>query len=127
MAFGIFEQIAGVLAICVAAGALALLLRQPLIVGLLAAGIISTLRTREANLQLISSLRHHGFSGGIAVAAEDLDVSDELEAAGAELTIQPLHVAARPLLTTIHERDGGTDAGGCTTRSLAVKCMPVCL
>jgi Kef-type K+ transport system membrane component KefB len=36
---GAFEQIAAVLAVCVAAGAMALLLRQPLIVGLLAAGI----------------------------------------------------------------------------------------
>jgi Kef-type K+ transport system membrane component KefB len=40
MAFGgIFEQVAAVLAVCVAAGALAMLLRQPLIVGLIAAGI----------------------------------------------------------------------------------------
>ncbi len=36
---GTFEQIATVLAVCVAAAALALLLRQPLIVGLIAAGI----------------------------------------------------------------------------------------
>ena len=36
---GIFEQVAAVLAVCVAAGALAMLLRQPLIVGLIAAGI----------------------------------------------------------------------------------------
>ena len=39
MELGAFEQIAAVLAVCVAAGAMALLLRQPLIVGLLAAGI----------------------------------------------------------------------------------------
>jgi Kef-type K+ transport system membrane component KefB len=36
---GTFEQIAAVLAVCVFAGALATLLRQPLIVGLIAAGI----------------------------------------------------------------------------------------
>jgi Kef-type K+ transport system membrane component KefB len=36
---GVFEQVAAVLAVCVAAGALAMLLRQPLIVGLIAAGI----------------------------------------------------------------------------------------
>jgi Kef-type K+ transport system membrane component KefB len=36
---GVFEQVATVLAICVGAGAIATLLRQPLIVGLLAAGI----------------------------------------------------------------------------------------
>jgi Kef-type K+ transport system membrane component KefB len=69
--------------------------------------VISTLRTREANLLLISSLRRHGFTGGIAVAAEDLDVSHALEEAGADLTIRPLHIAARPLLAAIHERDGG--------------------
>ena len=39
MELAIFEQVAAVLAVAVAAGALALLLRQPLIVGLLAAGI----------------------------------------------------------------------------------------
>ena len=39
MDLGVFEQVAAVLAVCVAAGALALLLRQPLIVGLIAAGI----------------------------------------------------------------------------------------
>jgi Kef-type K+ transport system membrane component KefB len=39
MDLGAFEQVAAVLAVCVAAGALALMLRQPLIVGLLAAGI----------------------------------------------------------------------------------------
>ncbi len=36
---GIFEQVAAVLLVCVAAGALAMLLRQPLIVALIAAGI----------------------------------------------------------------------------------------
>ncbi|CAN5808992.1 cation:proton antiporter [soil metagenome] len=39
MEFGVFERVAAVLAACVAAGALAMLLRQPLIVGLIAAGI----------------------------------------------------------------------------------------
>ncbi len=39
MDLAVFEQVAAVLAVSVAAGALALLLRQPLIVGLLAAGI----------------------------------------------------------------------------------------
>jgi Kef-type K+ transport system membrane component KefB len=69
--------------------------------------VISTLRTREANLQLIGSLRGHGYTGGIAVAAEDHDMAEMLEAAGADLTIRPLHIAARPLLALIHERDGG--------------------
>jgi Kef-type K+ transport system membrane component KefB len=36
---GVFEQVAAVLAVCVAAGLLAMLLRQPLVVGLIAAGI----------------------------------------------------------------------------------------
>jgi Kef-type K+ transport system membrane component KefB len=37
---GVFEQIALVLAVCVAAGGLAVLLRQPLLVGLLIAGVL---------------------------------------------------------------------------------------
>ncbi len=69
--------------------------------------VISTLRTREANLQLINALHHHGYTGKIAVAAEDLAVSEALERAGADLTIRPLHIAARPLLVAIHERDSG--------------------
>jgi Kef-type K+ transport system membrane component KefB len=36
---GVFDQIAAVLAVCIAAGVLAMLLRQPLVVGLIAAGI----------------------------------------------------------------------------------------
>jgi Kef-type K+ transport system membrane component KefB len=35
----VFEQVAAVLAVCIAAGVLAMLLRQPLVVGLIAAGI----------------------------------------------------------------------------------------
>lgn len=40
MDLGVFEQVALVLAVCVAAGTIALFLRQPLIVGLIAAGIV---------------------------------------------------------------------------------------
>jgi Kef-type K+ transport system membrane component KefB len=69
--------------------------------------VISTLRTRDANLHLIGALRRHGYTGGIAVAAEDLEVADVLERAGADLTIRPLHIAARPLLAAIHEQEGG--------------------
>jgi Kef-type K+ transport system membrane component KefB len=72
--------------------------------------IISTLRGRETNLLLISSLRTHGYAGGIVVAAEDLEVAEALEAAGADLTIRPLHLAAAPLLRAIDARDGGPAA-----------------
>jgi Kef-type K+ transport system membrane component KefB len=64
--------------------------------------VISTLRGRDANLHLISSLRHHGYDGGIAVAAEDIEAAELLRAAGADATISPLHVAARPLMELLH-------------------------
>jgi Kef-type K+ transport system membrane component KefB len=64
--------------------------------------VISTVRDLGTNLQLLSAFRHHGYDGRIAVAADDEDSCQRLEAAGADVTIRPLHVAARPLMETIH-------------------------
>jgi Kef-type K+ transport system membrane component KefB len=64
--------------------------------------VISTVRDLGTNQQLLSAFRHHGYDGRIAVAADDEDSCRQLEAAGADVTIRPLHVAARPLMETIH-------------------------
>jgi Kef-type K+ transport system membrane component KefB len=64
--------------------------------------VISTLRRLEPNLQLISAFRHAGHPCRIAVAAEDDEVADALERAGADLVFRPLHEAASPLLAKIH-------------------------
>jgi Kef-type K+ transport system membrane component KefB len=64
--------------------------------------VISTLRGRDANLQLLSALRRHGYEGRIAVAADDEGTERALSEAGADLTIRPLHVAAGPLLEQLH-------------------------
>jgi len=70
--------------------------------------VVSTVRSLDANLTLISSLRRAGYAGGIAVASEDQEHCARLTAAGADVTVQPLHVAAVPLLDRIlaHEQDG---------------------
>ncbi|WP_052665465.1 cation:proton antiporter [Nitriliruptor alkaliphilus] len=66
--------------------------------------VISTLRSVDANLQVLHAFQHHGYEGRIAVSADNPDDEALLRAAGAELTIRPLHVAAGPLLDRIHER-----------------------
>ncbi len=67
--------------------------------------VISSLRGLEANLQLLSSLRHHGFEGRILVSADDEDTADRLKGAGADLVIRPLHVAAKPLMELLHSHE----------------------
>jgi Kef-type K+ transport system membrane component KefB len=77
--------------------------------------VVSTVRSLDANLTLISSLRRAGYTGGIAVASEDPEHCARLTAAGADVTVQPLHVAAVPLLDRIlaHEQDErGPDGRG---------------
>jgi Kef-type K+ transport system membrane component KefB len=65
--------------------------------------VISTLRTRDANLTLIDSLRRRGYRGRIVVSTDDERDEDRLVRAGADLTIRPLHAAARPLMELLHE------------------------
>ena len=66
--------------------------------------VVSTLRGRTTNLALIQALRRHGYTGGIAVAADDESTEQALVRAGADLAIRPLHVAAGPLLQRMHEQ-----------------------
>ena len=63
--------------------------------------IISSVRDLEVNEHLLSSFRHHGFTGRIAMAADDEATARRLEEAGADVTIRPLHVAATPFLQRI--------------------------
>ena len=69
--------------------------------------VVSTVRSLDANLTLVTALRRAGYTGGIAVASEDPAHCARLAAAGADVTVQPLHVAAVPLLDRIlaHEQD----------------------
>jgi Kef-type K+ transport system membrane component KefB len=74
--------------------------------------VISTLRTRDANLTLIDSLRRHGYRGRIVVSTDDEEDEHRLVRAGADLTIRPLHAAARPLMDLLHDhgrRGAGDD------------------
>ncbi|MEX1164892.1 MAG: cation:proton antiporter family protein [Nitriliruptor sp.] len=65
--------------------------------------VVSTLRTLDANLHVLQALRHHGYAGQVAVSADTEEHEQQLIAAGADVTIRPLHVAAGPLLTRLHE------------------------
>jgi Kef-type K+ transport system membrane component KefB len=65
--------------------------------------VISTLRSVDANRQVISALRRHGFAGRIAVSADQPEEEQLLLGHGADIALRPLHVAAGPLLARIHE------------------------
>ena len=67
--------------------------------------VVSTVRSHDVNMTLVTALRRGGYTGGIAVASEDPDDCAALTRAGADVTIRPLHVAAGPLL----ERIGAAD------------------
>jgi Trk K+ transport system NAD-binding subunit len=70
-----------------------------------ASWVVSTVRSLDANLTLITSLRRSGYTGRIAVASEDAGHCAMLTAAGADVTVQPLRIAAVPLLERILEHD----------------------
>lgn len=65
--------------------------------------IISSLRNIETNLLILEGFRQHGYSGKIAVAADDEHGESVLRQAGADIVVRPLHIAARPLLREIHD------------------------
>ncbi|MEX2324924.1 MAG: cation:proton antiporter family protein [Nitriliruptoraceae bacterium] len=67
--------------------------------------VISSLRSVETNLLILEGFRQHGYDGKIAVAADDELGEAILKEAGADIVVRPLHIAARPLLQTIHEHD----------------------
>jgi Kef-type K+ transport system membrane component KefB len=67
--------------------------------------VVSTLRGYEVNAALLSSLRHHGFTGHVAVSVDDEDAAERLTAAGAHLVVRPFHVAAGPFVQRLHAHD----------------------
>ena len=71
--------------------------------------VVSTVRSLDANLTLITSLRRSGYQGRIAVASEDRAHCDLYTEAGADVTVQPLHIAAVPLLDRILAHDEDAD------------------
>ncbi len=72
--------------------------------------VISSLRDLDTNLHLLDAFRYHGYDGRIAVAAEDEDAVEWLDAAGADLVVRPLHVAAKPMLALLHGEEPTPDA-----------------
>ena len=74
-----------------------------------ASWVVSTVRSLDANLSLIAGLRRRGFTGRIAVASEDSTHCAQFMEAGADVTVQPLHIAAVPLLERILAHDAYRD------------------
>jgi Kef-type K+ transport system membrane component KefB len=74
--------------------------------------VISTLRDNRANRTLAESLRHHGFTGRLALSADDDDEVDELSATGADLVVRPFHAAAAPVLRQLAAVDEGERRDG---------------
>ncbi len=57
--------------------------------------VLSTVRRQDVNLGLLHALRHHGFAGRVAVAANDEVESSRLRSAGADEVLSPFADAAR--------------------------------
>jgi Kef-type K+ transport system membrane component KefB len=74
--------------------------------------VICTVRALDPTLTLVRSLRAIGYRGGIAVATEDPDDCALLREAGADVAVQPLHVAVVPLLDAILDHDLVDDEDG---------------
>jgi Kef-type K+ transport system membrane component KefB len=74
--------------------------------------IVSTLRDLDAHRALLTALTAHGYGGRVALAVDDERDEAVLRAAGADLVIRPLHVAARPFVTLLHETGSDPDAEG---------------
>jgi voltage-gated potassium channel Kch len=69
--------------------------------------VICAIRAFDPTMTLVRSLRESGYDGGIAVATEDLADCALLLEAGADLAVQPLHVAVAPILEAIVDHDRG--------------------
>ncbi|MEX2533034.1 MAG: cation:proton antiporter family protein [Nitriliruptoraceae bacterium] len=71
--------------------------------------VIATVRDFETNLHLVGALKRSGFTGQIAVAAQTDLQAGQLRAAGADVTIRPLHAALEPLMAALELRDTHDD------------------
>jgi Kef-type K+ transport system membrane component KefB len=71
--------------------------------------VIVTVRNPDAVEHLLRSLRWHGYTGAVAAVSDDPVDCERLRAAGVDVTIRPLSVAARPFVASIleHERSSG--------------------
>ena len=68
--------------------------------------VIITVRDVPADLHLIRALRAGGFTGGIAVAADEPTDCERLLAAGATVTLRPWQLAAAPVVDAVLDEDG---------------------
>lgn len=63
--------------------------------------VVCTVRRREVGLALLRALRHHGYSGRIALSAHHDEDAEELLARGADHVLRPYEAAAAEALDAI--------------------------
>lgn len=73
--------------------------------------VISTFPSAEVNLTLLHALRHHGYRGRIAVTALSQHDVQRLEAAEADVVLQPFSAATATLLDHIADELDRTEPG----------------
>ncbi|MEX0868251.1 MAG: cation:proton antiporter family protein [Nitriliruptoraceae bacterium] len=67
--------------------------------------VISTLRNFDSNRHLVAALRHHRCRARIVAAADTDTDAARLRALGVDLVIQPMQLAAGPVLAALHDAD----------------------
>lgn len=70
-----------------------------------ASWVVSTIRRADANLALLHALRHHGYTGRIAVAAHRRADAERLRYAGAHRVLLPYASAAREVVELVTRSD----------------------
>lgn len=67
--------------------------------------VVATVRDFTANRHLVRALRRHGYTNGIAVAADNAADEKLLRDAGADVVVQPLAAAISPMFTAMRTHD----------------------
>lgn len=65
--------------------------------------VISAIPVLRTNLTLLHGLRHHGFTGAIALTAHTRHDADRLRAAGADIVLEPFSSAASTTSDALHQ------------------------
>lgn len=65
--------------------------------------VVSAIPALRTNLALLHGLRHHGFTGSVALTAHTRHDAEQLRAAGADIVLEPFSSAARTTSEALHE------------------------
>ncbi|MGV0607298.1 cation:proton antiporter [Mycolicibacterium sp. XJ1904] len=65
--------------------------------------VISAIPDLQTNVALLHGLRHHEFTGTVALTAHTRHDAEQLRAAGADIVLEPFSAAAHTTSTTLHD------------------------